>query len=58
LWGTEKIFQKGSSFPHSIPLTIRIGEVLPPPISSKREALQAVTERCAEIINGLHALGR
>jgi 1-acyl-sn-glycerol-3-phosphate acyltransferase len=58
LWGTEKIFQKESSFPHSIPLTIRIGEVIPAPVSSKREALQEVTDYCTKIINGLHALGR
>lgn len=58
LWGTEKILQKGSFIPRPVPLTVRIGDVIPPPLSSKREELEAVTQRCAEIINALHDLGR
>jgi 1-acyl-sn-glycerol-3-phosphate acyltransferase len=58
LWGTEKIFQKGSSVPRNVPVTIRIGDIIQPPVSTKREALQEVTLRCAEIINGLHSIGR
>jgi 1-acyl-sn-glycerol-3-phosphate acyltransferase len=58
LWGTEKIVQPGSSLPKNAQVTIRIGEILPPPVSSKREALQFVTDRCAKIINELHSIGR
>jgi 1-acyl-sn-glycerol-3-phosphate acyltransferase len=58
LWGTEKIVQPGSSLPKNAQVTIRIGEILPPPVSSKREALQEVTDRCAKIINELHSIGR
>lgn len=57
LWGTEKIF-KGSSLPKPTPITVRIGEVIEPPISTKKEDLQAVTEQCAKAINSLHDLGR
>jgi 1-acyl-sn-glycerol-3-phosphate acyltransferase len=58
LWGTEKIVQPGSSLPKNAQVTIRIGEILPPPVSSKREALQEMTDRCAKIINELHSIGR
>ena len=58
LWGTEKILQKGSAFPRPVPLTIRIGEVIAPPKSSKRHDLETVTEQCATLINQLHDLGR
>ncbi|MGK7925721.1 MAG: lysophospholipid acyltransferase family protein [Spirulina sp.] len=58
LWGTEKILQKGSSLPHIVPVTVRIGKAIEPPNSSKRDELQAVTEKCAAAINSLHALGR
>ncbi|MGK7879216.1 MAG: lysophospholipid acyltransferase family protein [Crocosphaera sp.] len=58
LWGTEKILKKGSPFPYPVPLTIRIGEVIPPPESNKRQALETVTEKCATVINQLHDLGR
>lgn len=58
LWGTEKILRKGSPIPKPVPITIRIGDVIEPPQSTKKEELQAVTERCANIINQLHGLGR
>lgn len=58
LWGTEKILSKGSSFPKPVPLTVRIGQTIAPPTSTRKEDLQAVTERCATIINSLHDLGR
>ncbi len=58
LWGTEKILKKGSPFPYPVPLTIRIGEVIEPPESNKRQALETVTQKCATIINQLHDLGR
>ncbi|MEA5420764.1 lysophospholipid acyltransferase family protein [Spirulina sp. CCNP1310] len=58
LWGTEKILVKGSAWPQSVPVTIRVGEVLPPPASSKRADLEATTALCTEKINALHGLGR
>lgn len=58
LWGTEKILTKGSSFPKPVPLTVRIGEIIPPPASTKKENLQIVTNQCAKVINSLHDLGR
>jgi 1-acyl-sn-glycerol-3-phosphate acyltransferase len=58
LWGTHAIFRKGSATPRSVPLTIRIGEVIPPPQAGDREALETVTQQCADAINALHDLGR
>ncbi len=58
LWGTEKIFSKGSFMPKPVPITIRIGEIIEPPPSTKKVELQAVTDKCAEIINQMHGLGR
>ncbi|MBE9045341.1 1-acyl-sn-glycerol-3-phosphate acyltransferase [Pleurocapsales cyanobacterium LEGE 10410] len=58
LWGTDKILAKGSSFPKPVPLTVRIGEAIAPPGSTKKEDLQAVSEHCARVINSLHDLGR
>jgi 1-acyl-sn-glycerol-3-phosphate acyltransferase len=58
LWGTEKILRKGSSFPRPVPITVRIGEIIAPPSSTKREELQRVTEKCAAVINAMHDLGR
>ncbi len=58
LWGTEKILSKGSFIPKPVPITIRIGDVIEPPQSTKKEELQSVTNKCAEIINQMHSLGR
>jgi 1-acyl-sn-glycerol-3-phosphate acyltransferase len=58
LWGSEKILQKGSSLPRPVPLTIRIGQLIDPPSSTNKEALQAMTDACAAAINELHDLGR
>ena len=58
LWGTDRIFRKGSAIPRPVPLTIRIGAVIPPPRSTDRSELEAVTQACAEAINAMHALGR
>ena len=58
LWGTEKILKKGSKIPQRVPITVRIGQVIDPPASSKREELEAVTQKCADEINALHDLGR
>jgi 1-acyl-sn-glycerol-3-phosphate acyltransferase len=58
LWGTEKIVAKGSFFPKPVPITVRIGEAIAPPASTKKADLVAVTDQCAEVINSLHDLGR
>lgn len=58
LWGTHAIFRKGSAVPHPVPITVRIGQVIPPPSSGDREALESVTQQCAEAINAMHRLGR
>jgi 1-acyl-sn-glycerol-3-phosphate acyltransferase len=58
LWGTEKILKKGSTVPQRVPITVRIGQVIAAPTSSKREELETTTKRCAEEINALHDLGR
>lgn len=58
LWGTHAIFQKGAALPRSVPVTVRIGDLIPPPCSSKREELESVTQQCATAINGLLDLGR
>jgi 1-acyl-sn-glycerol-3-phosphate acyltransferase len=58
LWGTEGILTKGSAVPRPVPITVRIGEVIPPPSSANKEELQAVTQQCADVITKLHELGR
>lgn len=58
LWGTQQIMQKGSVIPRPVPVTLRIGKPIPPPPSSDKEALQAVTDRCVEVIHQMHDLGR
>ncbi|AFZ13461.1 1-acyl-sn-glycerol-3-phosphate acyltransferase [Crinalium epipsammum PCC 9333] len=58
LWGTEKILKKGSAIPQKVPITVRIGELIPAPKSSKRDELEAVTQKCADVINAMHDLGR
>lgn len=58
LWGTQAIVPKGSTKPRSVPVTIRIGEPIAAPRSTDREELEAATQKCASVINGLHDLGR
>lgn len=58
LWGTQDIIRKPSAVPHPVPITVRIGEVLPPPRSTDREELEAVTQQCANVINAMHDIGR
>ena len=58
LWGTNTILSKGSSFPKPVPVTVRIGEIIPTPSSTDREELEAVTQRCVEAIHAMHDLGR
>ncbi len=58
LWGTHAIAQKGSKIPRSVPVTVRIGQVIDPPRSTQREELEAITQKCTDVINRLHDLGR
>jgi 1-acyl-sn-glycerol-3-phosphate acyltransferase len=58
LWGTSEISRNGSPVPRSVPLTVRIGEVIDAPNSSDREELEALTQKCATQINAMHDLGR
>lgn len=58
LWGTDQIFVKGSLIPRPVPITIRIGPVIPAPVSTQRDDLAGVTQQCVEAIHQLHDLGR
>jgi 1-acyl-sn-glycerol-3-phosphate acyltransferase len=58
LWGTHLIEQEGKKYPQSTPITIRIGELILPPTSTKRSELDRVTDLCTLTINELHDLGR
>jgi 1-acyl-sn-glycerol-3-phosphate acyltransferase len=58
LWGTERILRQGSPLLRRAPITVRIGEPIAPPLSTKREDLQAIANQCADKINAMHALGR
>lgn len=62
LWGTHEIFAQPSGdksrFPRPVPLTVRIGEPIPPPPPGDRAAMERVVQDCAAIVNALHDLGR
>jgi 1-acyl-sn-glycerol-3-phosphate acyltransferase len=58
LWGTEAILPKGSRFPRPVPITVRIGQPIPPPPVGDRAALDLVTQHCVERIHAMHNLGR
>lgn len=59
LWGTHRILPRGAKFPKPLPITVRIGQPIDPPQSSKdKVGLQAVTEFCCDRIHALHDLGR
>lgn len=58
MWGTHLIEQAGKKYPQSTPVTIRIGELIPSPLSTKRSELDRVTNLCTTKINALHDIGR
>lgn len=58
LWGTDKVFQKPSAIPRSVPVTVRIGQVIDPPASTDKTLLWEVTHQCTDAIHALHDLGR
>ncbi|MGD1862270.1 MAG: lysophospholipid acyltransferase family protein [Leptolyngbyaceae cyanobacterium] len=58
LWGTHRIFAKGTNVPRAVPLTVRVGPLVPPPPTSDKHQLRETTEKCTAIIHQLHDLGR
>lgn len=58
LGGVEKIFQPGSSWPHAVPLTIRIGKAIAPPAKNRKPELEAVTKACQAQIHHMLDIGR
>jgi 1-acyl-sn-glycerol-3-phosphate acyltransferase len=58
LWGTQAIEEKGVVIPRTVPVTVRIGELIAAPSSTDKEELEALTQKCATAINALHAQGR
>lgn len=58
LWGTHAIMKKGSAIPKPVPVTVRIGDLIEPPSSTNRKELEALTQKCTDIINQMHDLGR
>lgn len=58
LSGTEKILQSGSAIPRAVPITVRIGNLIDAPSSTNKQDLEALTQKCAAVINEMHDLGR
>lgn len=58
IWGTDKILPRGAKFPRPAPVTVRIGKLIPPPKSTDRAELEAVTRDCAAAVMALYDLGR
>ena len=58
LWGTHAIMKKGSAMPKPVPVTVRIGDLIEVPSSTNRKELETLTQKCADIINQMHDLGR
>jgi 1-acyl-sn-glycerol-3-phosphate acyltransferase len=58
LWGTQAIEEKGVIIPRAVPVSVRIGELIPAPTSTDKEELEALTQKCATAINVLHEQGR
>lgn len=58
IWGTEHILPEGAKFVRPVPVTIRVGEMIAPPASGDRAALEATTQACVAAVMALHDLGR
>lgn len=56
--GAENILKPGSSLPRPVPVTIRIGNLINAPSSTNKDELEAITQKCAAVINEMHDLGR
>lgn len=57
IWGTHAVQRQGL-IANPTPITVRIGEVITAPESTKKEELELVTQKCTDIINKMHDLGR
>ena len=57
IWGTHAVKRQGL-IANSVPITVRIGELIPPPESTKKQELELISQKCADIINKMHDLGR
>ncbi len=57
IWGTDAVKRQGL-MANYVPITVRIGEIIPPPESTKKEELELISQKCADIINKMHDLGR
>jgi len=53
LCGTEKILVPDKKFPQCVPLTLKVGGLVSPPPSTKKEHLESVTQECTNAINSL-----
>ena len=59
LWGTGRILTKGRKFPRLFsPISVRTGEIIPPPPTTDRENLNRVTDECVAAIHSLLDQGR
>jgi 1-acyl-sn-glycerol-3-phosphate acyltransferase len=58
LWGTQAILTKGRPMPNPVPVTVRVGSLIPPPTSTDREELLSLTQQCTDAIHALHEQGR
>ncbi len=58
IWGSEEILKKGSAIPRAVPITVRIGNLIDSPNSTNKEELETLTQKCANVINEMHDLGR
>ncbi|WP_069790187.1 lysophospholipid acyltransferase family protein [Cyanobacterium sp. IPPAS B-1200] len=54
LCGTENILVDSKKLPQPASVTIKIGDVIAPPASTKKKDLELVTQKCADEINKLH----
>lgn len=57
VWGTHLVKRQGL-IANSVPITVRIGEIIASPESTNKKELETVSQKCADIINKMHDLGR
>ncbi len=50
---SHRAFSKGSILPRLLPIHLRIGELIPPPITKKKGDIEATTNRLQLIINAM-----
>lgn len=58
IWGTHLIVPKGGGIPRSVPVTVRVGDLIEPPASTKRQDMETVTQTCVSAIHAMHDMGR